>query len=60
MPERKEDEFAFIKEKIKDKPLNKRRLLKFAVIMVPFAVAFGLIACFVMTLVQPQIGRAHV
>lgn len=54
MPERKEDEFAFIKEKIKDKPLNKRRLLKFAVIMVPFAVAFGLIACFVMTLVQPH------
>ena len=54
MPERKEDEFAFIKEKIKDNPLNKRRLLKFAVIMVPFAVAFGLIACFVMTLVQPH------
>ena len=54
MPERKEDEFAFIKEKIKDKPLNKRRLLKFAVIMIPFAVAFGLIACFVMTLVQPH------
>lgn len=53
MPERKEDEFAFIKEKIKDKPLDKRRLLKYAVIMVPFAAAFGLIACFVMTLVQP-------
>lgn len=54
MPERKEDEFAFIKEKIKDKPLNKRRLLKFAAIMVPFAVAFGLIASFVMTLAQPH------
>lgn len=53
MPEKKDDEFAFIKEKIKDKPLNKRRLLQHAAITVVFAVIFGLIACFVITVMQP-------
>ena len=57
MPEKKEDEFAFIKEKIKDKPVNKRRLLRRVAVLAASAVVFGLIACFVITLVQPYMEK---
>lgn len=53
MPEKKEDEFAFIKEKIKDKPVSKRQVLSKVAVLLVSAVAFGLIACLVFTLVQP-------
>lgn len=53
MPEKKEDEFAFIKEKIKDKPVSKRQVLSKVAVFLVSAVAFGLIACLVFTLVQP-------
>ncbi len=53
MPEKKEDEFAFIKEKIKDKPVSKRRLLQYSCFTVVLAVVFGLVACFVITFMQP-------
>ncbi len=57
MPEKKEDEFAFIKEKIKDKPISKRELLSKAAVLLVAAVVFGLIACFVITLVQPYMEK---
>ena len=53
MPEKKEDEFAFIKEKIKNKPVSKRQVLSKVAVLLVSAVAFGLIACLVFTLVQP-------
>lgn len=53
MPEKKEDEFAFIKEKIKDKPVSKRQVLSKVAVLLVSAVAFGLSACLVFTLVQP-------
>lgn len=46
-------EFAFIQEKIKERPLNKKRLFKYGMIVVGFAVLFGLVACFVFTLMRP-------
>lgn len=39
-----EEDFTFIKEKIKDKPLNKKRLLIRAAMTVGMAVLFGLVA----------------
>lgn len=47
------EEYAFIKEKIKEKPVNKKRLIKHGVYTVAFAVLFGIIACFVFTLMRP-------
>lgn len=51
--EQGEQEFAFIKEKIKDKPINKRRLLLKAVYNLLCAIIFGAVACFVFVLLKP-------
>ena len=53
MADKERKEFAFIQEKIKERPLNKKRLFKYGVITVGFAVLFGLVACFVFTLTRP-------
>lgn len=50
-----EQEFAFIKEKIKDKPINKRRLLLRTVYNLLCAVLFGVTACFVFVFLKPYI-----
>lgn len=51
--EQGEQEFAFIKEKIKDKPINKRRLLLKAIYNLLCAIIFGAAACFVFVLLKP-------
>ncbi len=48
-----EQEFAFIKEKIKDKPINRRRLFLRAGYNLLCAVVFGAAACFVFVLLKP-------
>ncbi len=48
-----EQEFAFIKEKIKDKPINRRRLLLRTVYNLLCAVLFGVTACFVFVFFRP-------
>lgn len=53
--EQNEQEFAFIKEKIKDKPINKRRLLVHAGFNLLCAVVFGVVACFVFVLLKPYL-----
>ncbi len=53
--EKKEQEFDFIKEKIKDKPVNKRRLLVRAGFNLLCAVIFGIVACFVFVLLKPYL-----
>ncbi len=53
--EQNEQEFAFIKEKIKDKPVNKRRLLIHAGFNLLCAVVFGVVACFVFVLMEPYL-----
>lgn len=50
---RDEEEFAFIKEKIKNKPLDKRRLAIHTVLVIFLAALFGFVACFVFTAVMP-------
>lgn len=48
-----EEEFAFIKEKIKQKPVNKKRLLKQGIYTVVLAILFGLVSCFVFVFMYP-------
>lgn len=55
--EKEEEEFPFIKEKIKEKPINKKRLLRHGAYTVGFAVLFGAVACLVFTLLLPIMER---
>lgn len=50
-----EQEFDFIKEKIKDKPINKRRLLIRAGYHILCAIVFGAVACFVFVFLHPHV-----
>ena len=43
----------FIKEKVKERPVNKRKLLKRTIITASMAVIFGLIACFTFLVLEP-------
>lgn len=53
MPENQKDEFDFIKEKIKKKPINKRQILLQIIKTTGLAALFGLVACLVFVLVRP-------
>lgn len=55
MQEKNQKNFAFINEKIKEKPLNKRRMLIQAAFVVVMAVVFGVVAGIVFTYTQPKI-----
>jgi S1-C subfamily serine protease len=47
----------FMKEKIKARPVNRKKLFRRTVITVAFAVLFGVIACVVFILLEPLISR---
>lgn len=57
MEEQEKEEFAFIREKIKEKPLNKKRMLIQGIYTLALAVMFGLVACVVFTYMQPVVDR---
>ena len=44
---------AFISEKIKQRPINRKKLLRRTLITVSLAVIFGIVACFTFLLLQP-------
>ena len=44
---------AFISEKIKQRPVNRKKLLRRTVITISLAVVFGIVACFTFLLLQP-------
>lgn len=48
-----EEEFAFIKEKIIEKPVNKKRLWKQGIYTVGYAALFGIVASFVFAVTSP-------
>lgn len=54
MQEKDEKEFSFINEKIKDKPINKKKLFMQTIFVVLMAVLFGVIASFLFALLQPR------
>lgn len=53
MQDKQNEEFDFIKEKIKNKPVNKRRVMTHIAKTAGLAVIFGFVACMVFTLMQP-------
>ncbi|MGN0342650.1 MAG: S1C family serine protease [Roseburia sp.] len=57
MAENDQGEYSFIKEKIKEKPINKKRVLLKICFTVFLAVLFGLVACLVFTLSHPFMER---
>lgn len=61
MQDNKEKEpFSFINEKIKEKPINKRRMLIYAGYVMGLAVLFGVIASLVFALLEPRLEeRLH-
>jgi len=50
---KKEEEFRFITEKIKAKPLDKKKAVLKAVGFIGAAALFGIIACFMSVLAKP-------
>lgn len=48
-----EKEFEVIKEKIKERPINRKKLLKRTIMTVSFAIVFGLIACLTFLVLEP-------
>lgn len=47
----------FVIEKIKERPVNKKKLLRRTLITASMAVMFGLIACFTFLILEPVIGN---
>ena len=60
MQENKQDKYEFISEKIKDKPVNKKKLTYHVCVVVLLAVLFGIVASVTFVLCQPKIdGMLH-
>jgi len=58
MPDRQEtNQDNFMIEKIKQRPINKRRLIRRTLLTVSMAVIFGLIACFTFLVLEPVISN---
>lgn len=51
----KNDEQHFIKEKIKDKPVNKKQLLHKGMATIGYAILFGFVSCLVFCALHPKI-----
>lgn len=49
----KHDDFEFMKERIKERPINKKKLLRRTIITASMAVIFGLVACFTFLVLEP-------
>lgn len=52
-----EEQIVFLREQIKQRPINKKRLLRRTIITVALAVVFGLVACLVFLLFLPRINN---
>ena len=58
MPESSQNNQSdFMIEKIKERPVNKKKLLRRTVITAAMAVIFGLIACFTFLILEPVISN---
>ncbi|MFV0464425.1 MAG: S1C family serine protease [Lachnospiraceae bacterium] len=55
MAENDKKDFSFIKEKIKEQPVNRKKTVKRFALLIISAVLFGAIACLTFTLLQPHL-----
>ena len=54
---REEQEFSFVKEKIKKQPFYQNKTLRRAALQLIFSVVYGAVACFVFVIVHPWMER---
>lgn len=52
-----QQKFEFITEKVKERPINKKKLMRRTLITVSMAVIFGLIACITFSVLEPVISN---
>lgn len=52
-----QQKFEFITEKVKERPINKKKLMRRTMLTVSMAVIFGLIACLTFSLLEPIISN---
>lgn len=57
MKEQHDSDYSFLQEKIKERPINRKKLIRTSLNTAVFAVVFGLVACFVFILLEPVIGK---
>lgn len=57
MNENQNQDFEFLKEKIKEKPINRKKLIRRMIITVSMAVVFGLVACLTFLVLEPVISN---
>ena len=50
-------EIQYIQEKIKERPVNKKKLIRRTIITVVLAVVFGIVACVTFAFLEPVIGE---
>ena len=50
-------EIQYIQEKIKERPVNKKKLIRRTIITVALAVVFGIVACVTFAFLEPVIGE---
>ena len=56
-PNEQENQLDFLREQIKQRPINKKRLIRRTLITVALAVVFGLVACFAFIVFLPFINN---
>lgn len=56
-PAKAANDFEFLQEKIKERPINKKRLLKRTIITASMAVLFGVLACLSFLLLEPVLNN---
>ena len=54
---RESDDYQFLQEKIKERPVNRKKLLKNTLMTLGFAVIFGAVACATFILLEPVLGN---
>ena len=52
-----QQKFEFLTEKVKERPINKRKLIRRTIITISMAVIFGLIACLTFAFLEPVISN---
>ncbi len=56
MKEHQDSDYSFLQEKIKERPINRKKLIRTSLNTAIFAVVFGLVACVTFILLEPVIG----
>ena len=57
MKEHQDSDYSFLQEKIKERPINRKKLIRTSLNTAIFAVVFGLVACVTFILLEPVIGN---